>query len=148
MQGNSAESWTGGNNDYKLRIVTPEFITIPMIIGININGSISEVGEQDTYTFEGTAGQQLFYDALGGDYFRLHFYDPTGRELFNIDSRSDRGSDGSLTLAMNGTYKVLIDGERDATGSYGFRLLDKADATVINLDTDITGTFDESAAGK
>ena len=49
---------------------------------------------------------------------------------------------------MNGTYKVLIDGERDATGSYGFRLLDKADATVINLDTDITGTFDESAAGK
>ncbi|MFM6002395.1 MAG: hypothetical protein ACKPA7_03345, partial [Sphaerospermopsis kisseleviana] len=95
-----------------------------------------------TYTFEGTAGQQLFYDALGGDYLKFRFFDPTGRELFNVDSRGDRGSDGSLTLTMSGTYKVLIDGEREATGSYGFRLLDRADTTVINLDTDITGTFD------
>ncbi|MFM6051021.1 MAG: hypothetical protein ACKPA7_05150, partial [Sphaerospermopsis kisseleviana] len=47
---------------------------------------------------------------------------------------------------------LVIDGGRDqdgygVTGNYKFRLLDKADATVINLDTDITGTFDESAAG-
>ncbi|MFM6006401.1 MAG: hypothetical protein ACKPA7_22020, partial [Sphaerospermopsis kisseleviana] len=142
LQGNGAESWTDGNNDYKLRIVTPQLNTAPMTLGATTTGTISEQGEQDTYTFEGTTGQQLFYDALGGDYLRFRFFDPTGRELFNVDSRGDRGSDGSLTLTMSGTYKVLIDGEREATGSYGFRLLDKADATVINLDTDITGTFD------
>ena len=141
LQGNGAERGDG-KNDYKLRIVTPQLNTAPMTLGTTITGTISKQGEQDTYTFEGTAGQQLFYDALGGDYLKFRFFDPTGRELFNVDGRNDRGSDGSLTLAMNGTYKVVIDGERDATGSYGFRLLDKADATVINLDTDITGTFD------
>ena len=119
----------------------------PLTIGNVVSANISEKGEQDTYIFTGTAGQQLFYNALGGDYFRLHFYDPTGRELFNVESRDNRGSDGSLTLTMNGTYKILIDHQSDLTGSYSFRLLDKADATIINLDTDITGTFDESAAG-
>ncbi|WP_201277692.1 hypothetical protein, partial [Sphaerospermopsis reniformis] len=142
LQGNGAEYWTDGSNDYKLRIVTPQLNTTAMTLGTTITGTISEAGEQDTYTFEGTAGQQLFYDALGGDFLKFRFFDPTGRELFNVDSRSDRGSDGSLTLAMNGTYKVLIDGERDYTGNYGFHLFDKADATVINLDTDIAGTFD------
>ncbi|MFM6154658.1 MAG: hypothetical protein ACKPE3_16950, partial [Sphaerospermopsis kisseleviana] len=142
LQGNGADGWNGSSNDYKLRIVTPQLNTTPMTLGTTITGTISEQGEQDTYTFEGTAGQQLFYDALGGDYLKFRFFDPTGRELFNVDSRGDRGSDASLTLAMNGTYQVVIDGERDATGSYGFRLFDKADATVINLDTDITGTFD------
>ena len=142
LQGNGAEGWNGSSNDYKIRLVTPQFNTAPMNLGTTITGTISEVGEQDTYTFEGTAGQQLFYDALGGDFLKFRFFDPTGRELFNVDSRSDRGSDGNLTLSLNGTYKVLIDGERDAIGSYGFRLLDKADATLIYLDTDLTGTFD------
>ncbi|MFM6001963.1 MAG: hypothetical protein ACKPA7_01385, partial [Sphaerospermopsis kisseleviana] len=142
LQGNGANGWNGSSNDYKLRIVTPQLNTAPMSLGTTITGTISEQGEQDTYTFEGTAGQQLFYDGFGDANLLFRFFDPTGRELFNVDSRSDRGSDASLTLAMNGTYKVLIDGERDATGSYGFRLLDKADATVINLDRDIAGTFD------
>jgi hypothetical protein len=142
MQGNGAESWNGGNHNYKLRIVTPQLNTAPMTLDTIISGSISETGEQDTYTFTGTAGQQLFYDALGGDYLKLRFFDPTGREIFNVDSRYDRAPHDGLTLALNGTYRVVIDGERDGIGNYKFRLLDKANATVVNLDTDITGTFD------
>ena len=154
LQGNGAESWTDGNNDYKLRIVTPQFNKAPMTFGTTITGTISEKGEQDTYTFTGTAGQQLFYDGLGGDYFRLNFYDPTGRLLWEHGSRNDRGTNDGLVLTVGGTYKLVVDGGRDqyydgygVTGNYKFRLLDKADATVINLDTDITGTFDESATG-
>ncbi|WP_013334653.1 putative Ig domain-containing protein [Gloeothece verrucosa] len=142
IQGNAAESWTGGSNDYKFRIVTPQLNTAPLTMGTVINGSISETGEQDTYTFTGTAGQQLFYDALGGDYLKFRFYDPTGREIFNVDSRYDRAPHDGLTLALDGTYRVVIDGEGDGIGNYKFRLLDKASAILINLDTDITGTLD------
>ncbi|AFY50369.1 RHS repeat-associated core domain protein [Nostoc sp. PCC 7524] len=142
MQGNGAS-----DTNYKLRIITPELITSAITLGNTVSGSISEKGEQDTYTFTGTAGQQLFYDALGGDYFRLRFYDPAGREIYNADSRFDRGTDGGLVLSMNGTYRVVIDGDPnygngEATGNYSFRFLDKATAPVVNLDTDITGTLD------
>ncbi|NCR35368.1 MAG: type I secretion C-terminal target domain-containing protein, partial [Microcystis aeruginosa S11-01] len=128
--------------NYSFKIITPDLITQAMVLNTNVSGSLSEKGEYDTYTFTGTAGQQLFYDALGGDYLKLRFFDPTGREIFNVDSRYDRAPHDGLTLALNGTYRVVIDGERDGIGNYKFRLLDKANATVVNLDTDITGTFD------
>ncbi|MFM7369841.1 MAG: hypothetical protein ACKO2Z_19060, partial [Sphaerospermopsis kisseleviana] len=90
LQGNGADGWNGSSNDYKLRIVTPQLNTTPMTLGTTITGTISEQGEQDTYTFEGTAGQQLFYDGFGDANLLFRFFDPTGRELFNVDSRSDR----------------------------------------------------------
>jgi large repetitive protein len=129
-------------NEYKLRIITPQFTTVPLALGTIINGSISELGEQNTYTFTGASGQQLFYDALGGNAFTVRFYDPAGRELFNADSRNDRAPHDGLTLPVGGTYRVVIDGRIDATGNYSFRLLDKAAATIVNLDTDIDGSFD------
>ncbi|PSF35821.1 hypothetical protein C7H19_15470 [Aphanothece hegewaldii CCALA 016] len=137
MQGNGSS-----NSNYNLRIVTPELNTTPMTIGNIVTGSISETGEQDTYTFTGTVGQQLFYDALGGDYLKLRFFDPTGREIFNADSRYDRAPHDGLILNLNGTYRVVVDGDEEATGNYKFRLLDRASANIVNLDTDITGTFD------
>jgi large repetitive protein len=142
LQGNGAEAFTGGNNDYKLRVVTPQLSTAPLTLGAVVSDSIVEAGEQDTYTFAGTAGQQLFYDALGGDALRFKFIDPTGKEIFNADSNIDRGSDNGLTLSVTGTYKVVIDGIGDSLGKYKFQLLDKAGATVLNLDTDVTGTLD------
>ncbi|BCL38132.1 putative Ig domain-containing protein [Nostoc sp. MS1] len=147
MQGNGATDL-----NYKLRIVTPEFTTAALTLGNTVTGSISEKGEQDTYTFTGTAGQQLFYDALGGDYFRLQLFDPTGREIYNADSRNDRGTNDGLVLSMNGTYKLVVDGNvsygnGEATGNYNFRLLDKAVATPVIFNTDTSGTFDSAGIG-
>ncbi|NCT42567.1 MAG: type I secretion C-terminal target domain-containing protein, partial [Microcystis aeruginosa G11-09] len=98
--------------NYSFKIITPDLITQAMVLNTNVSGSLSEKGEYDTYTFTGTAGQQLFYDALGGDYLKFRFFDPTGREIFNVDSRYDRAPHDGLTLALNGTYRVVIDGER------------------------------------
>ncbi|MFN7678906.1 MAG: hypothetical protein ACK5QW_09995, partial [Cyanobacteriota bacterium] len=143
VQGNGAEAWNGGSNDYKLRLVTPTITEAPLTLGSTIRGRINEAGEQDAYTFTGTAGQQLFFDSLGGDALRVRLFDPTGREIFNEDSRSDRAPNRGLTLTLSGTYRLVMDGERDAIGDYGFRLLDRADATGVALDSDISGRFDE-----
>ena len=146
LRGNSAFTSTV---NYAFTIITPDLLTNPLTLGATVEGAISEKGEQDTYTFTGTAGQQLFFDSLGSNFFYASLYDPTGRLLWQHDSRYDRGTNDGLVFAVDGTYKLVIDGGRDqdgygVTGNYKFRLLDKADATVINLDTDITGTFDNN----
>jgi hypothetical protein len=142
MQGNGAS-----DVNYKFRIVTPEFVTTPLVLGETKNGIISEKGEQDTYTFNGTAGQQLFYDALNTNNpgLTIKLYSPSGREVYNAPIEYDRGLDGGLTLTETGTYRLVIDGNESASGNYSFRLLDKAAATAINLNTDITGTFAPSS---
>jgi large repetitive protein len=124
-------------------IIAPELTTQVMPLNTPISGAIAKRGEQDSYTFTGTAGQQLFYDALGGDYFTLKLLDPTGRQIFITDSRGDAGPDvQGLTLGINGTYQVVVDGNGGDIGNYRFRFLDKAAATLVALDTDIVGKLD------
>ncbi|GCL37155.1 hypothetical protein SR1949_22620 [Sphaerospermopsis reniformis] len=145
LQGNGAEYWTDGSNDYKLRIVTPQLKTNPYTVGTTIAANITEAGEQNTYTFTGEIGQQLFLDAFAGDpNISINLYSPTGRLLRNSDVRSNIGPDGGYTLNEAGIYSLVIDGIRDYTGNYSFRLLDKAKATRISFDQDITGTFANS----
>ena len=146
----------GSSSDYQLRISTPALTAFPTPINFNttISDSITEKGEQHYYTFDGTAGQKLFYDAQGGDYFRLSIYDPSGRLIVDdgrwwegsgIDSRNDRGPDGNLTLSTTGTYRITMDGSGEGTGNYKFSLLDLSNAPTVELDTDITGTFNNGA---
>jgi large repetitive protein len=133
--------------DYSFAIITPDLTTAPLPLNQVVTGAISEKGEQDTYTFTGYSGQQIFFDGIGGDYLPIRFYDPTGRQIFGADNRYDRGPDNGLTLTMDGTYRVVVDGSDEATGNYSFRFLDRASATEITLDTDITGTFDNGGLG-
>jgi large repetitive protein len=143
-----AQGYGSGDPNYKLRIVTPELNSAPMTIGTTISGAITEKGEQDTYTFTGTAGQQLFYDAMGGEYYNyVSVYDPSGRQVASINSPYDQGPDAGLTLSMNGTYRVVVDGQGETLGNYKFRFLDRATAVEVVLDTDITGTFDNDGFG-
>ncbi|ELS32847.1 MULTISPECIES: putative Ig domain-containing protein [Pseudanabaena] len=156
------------NNSYQLNLLAPSTTTTPLAIGTDISGNISTKGQYDSYTFTGKAGQQLFYDALGGDnYLYVTVYDPTGRRIVDrANNTSDRNLQDGLILQMNGTYTLQIGGSdyysyydlyetsypttspyTTHTGNYKFRLLDKADATAVNVGDYITGTFDNGALG-
>jgi large repetitive protein len=143
MEGNGSS-----DRNYTMRLSLPEFTTTAMSFNTVVSGSIVKAGEQDTYTFNGVAGQHLFYDALGGDGFTRRLYDPSGKLVSSYpeDSRNDIGPD-YYTLSATGTYKVVIDGNNNATGNYKFRLLDSSVATPITLGTEITGTFDQNGLG-
>ncbi|AVH64089.1 beta strand repeat-containing protein [Nostoc sp. 'Peltigera membranacea cyanobiont' N6] len=133
------------NNNYKVRIITAPLTTTAMNLGDTVAGSIDKKGEQDSFTFTGTAGQQLFYDTLNTtNYFSITVYDPTGKLIDGFDSRNDRGPNSPLFLAKTGTYKVTVDGSGEDTGAYKFRFLDRDAATPVNLDTPITGNFDSA----
>ncbi|MEG5129330.1 putative Ig domain-containing protein [Microcoleus sp. ARI1-B5] len=131
------------NNNYTMRMVTPDLVTQPHFIGDTITGTIGEPGEQDTYTFTGTPGQKLWLDSLlASSNISAYLYSPTGKLLLNGHNvGDDTNSSDLLTLTEAGTYTLKVDGSYDYTGAYQFRFLDSAAATVTSLDTPITGNF-------
>ena len=44
------------------------FAEVNLTLGGSYNGTISLAGQQDAFTFTGTAGQRLYYDALDYDF--------------------------------------------------------------------------------
>jgi frataxin-like iron-binding protein CyaY len=134
----------GIDPNYSFELVTPELDTTPIDYGEVVKGALSEPGEQDTYTFTGSFGQRLYYDALGGNLDRqVLLYDPNGTQVYShADPRRDRGPNQNLTLTLDGTYRLTIDGNGEALGDYQFRLLDLGTAPRIELDQTVTGTFD------
>ena len=137
-----------GNNSsvpisYEFEVVTSAVTTTALTLGSDVTSTISEPGEQDIYTFSGTAGQQLFYDALitGTFFIDAELLSPSGERVFFINSNSDTNDafNELITLTETGTYQLVIDGSGDTTGDYSFRLSDVATATALALDTTITG---------
>ncbi|MEH2110944.1 Ig-like domain-containing protein, partial [Nostoc sp.] len=122
-------------NPFSFNIIDSLLPTSAYTLGSTVNGFIQK-GEQDSFTFTGTAGQQLFFDTLNTtNYFPITVYDPTGKLIDGFDSRSNRGPNSPLFLAKTGTYKVTVDGSGEDTGAYKFRFLDRDAATPVNLDT-------------
>jgi len=99
---------------YKLSVTTPDLITDSLTIGNIVTGSIVEKGEQDTYTFTASAGEQLFFDSLDGNAALIYsLYSPQGTLLVNnADIRNDRHFVDGLTLVTDGQYKLVVEPHR------------------------------------
>jgi hypothetical protein len=133
----------GTTADYEVRLVTPDVVESSYDWGQTIVSSIAEVGERDTYTFEGEIGQLLYLDNLA--------YSPS--MTATITSPSDRhvqtfslhGNDPHpILLNEEGTYTLEIDGYQKQQGDYALRLLDLMAAPTVEFDREITGNFGES----
>ncbi len=131
-----------GNNDsnYSFQIISSELVTTALTLGEVVSSQISKGGEQDTYTFEGRTAQQLVFDALQGQAnLKARLYSPSNRLVLDTNTRSDNAP---KTLTETGTYRLVIDGDNTATGSYSFNLQDIAHGTTLDLATPITGSLD------
>jgi hypothetical protein len=130
------------NVNYSFKVTNPPTTTTALTTGNTITNTISQPGEVDEYTFTGTAGQRLYYDALinNNTYsINTQLISPSGQTvLSNSDANSDRTP---FTLTETGTYKLILDGNGNKTGDYSFRLIDASTAPTITLDTTITNTL-------
>lgn len=130
--------------DYSFKLISPETITRSITTGEQVVGEITKKGQQNIHTFTGKAGQQLYLDGIRrSSSLEFGVIDPAGRRL-NYSYFADLPPNADLVLGMDGTYQVVVDGIREATGAYEFQLLDRAAAEVVQLDTDIRGTFDSA----
>jgi len=103
----------------------PEGIADPTFyinIGDPVAGDIAVPGQVDTYLFDATAGQPLFFDRTDGSQFRLDWAltAPGGAELF----RAPIADQGPLGLTESGQYTLDVYGQGDDTDAYQFTIYD------------------------
>ncbi len=132
------------NVGYSFRIVTMTASTNALVFGVGYSNSITAVGQEHYYTFNGAIGMRIYYDALqyGGSQVPVRLIAPNGDQvLANWNHDADTGP---TTLNQNGIYVLVFGGRSDATGSYAFRLIDVSQppASALSLNTIVTGTND------
>ena len=149
MQGNG-NNQSGGAYSFDLDLY-PQQPSQALTLNQVVNGNISYPGENDAYTFSGTAGQQLYYNALveGNPNFTMRLYAPSGRQIYSGPVQNNIGLD-NLIFTETGQYSLVIDGNGAATGAYSFRLLNEATgATNLSLNpVPITGGFTALDSGE
>jgi RHS repeat-associated protein len=125
---------------FQFRVTTPQALTL----GASVSGSIS-VGRQDTYTFNGTSGQRLFFDSLvGSSNVTAKLYNSSGVEIATWLTNTD-GSQ-PLLLRDSGNYRLTITGNNNnTTGNYNFRLVDLETVPTMPLNTPVSGRLDPGA---
>ncbi|MGB3802622.1 MAG: LamG-like jellyroll fold domain-containing protein, partial [Sphingopyxis granuli] len=119
--------------------------TAPLTIGAQISSTISQPGERDVYSFTLTERTRLVFDSLL--YQGELNWSLTGPDGQIVSARRFDQSDGLnftgnpvLDLAA-GTYTLTIDGNRQFTGAYAFRLLDLAAAELLTANQGTTGNL-------
>src|ERR1043166_5512574 len=134
---------------YSFKLTTPAAPTNSLTLGATVTGALAVPGQEDRYTFYGTAGQRIYYYALENDFgpVNVYLYDPLGN---NVSIANNADSDlGPFSLVGDGKYTLLIKAAGDAVGTYSFRLLDLAQSpvTALTLDSTVTGTLNPGLRG-
>jgi hypothetical protein len=117
---------------YAFEVAPGPASTHVLILGNIYSSSLTVPGQQDTYTFAGTAGQRLILDNLGDRSF------PIGPALISPSGLFLGDAGGPFTLSESGTYRLVVSG--NLTGPYAFRLSDEGSQPVLNLNS-VEATF-------
>lgn len=108
---------------YRFQITeVPPTVTTHIGYEMVINGAISAPGEVDLYTFDGVAGQQLYFDSqIGSPFLGWNLKSPTGTTLWGDFFSDDQGL---VTLPTTGVYTLTVDGSGDRVEAYQFQIWD------------------------
>ena len=102
-----------------------------LALGSVISGNVTEIGEQHLFTFNGSAGQRIYFDSQDADgeqiYTRL--VAPSG--AFAWDFTLESSDIGPITLIENGIYTLVVDGSGPTVGDFRFRILDLAASALL-----------------
>ena len=127
---------------YSNQVSTFSFNTNALTLGTPIINGILKPGNQLYYTFNGTAGQRLYYDSRQTNYLNAYLYllSPGGQNITLGNPSYDKGP---FTLTQSGTYTLLFDALGDSTGVVAFNLLDLSAAAPISLGNTITDSLSD-----
>ena len=133
-------------HDYRFRILNFVPTVRPLTLGQLVTGTIDRPNDTDEYTFQGTAGQRLFFDGLTrSSSLKVSLISPSGVDPYrkgNIFGPGPSNDIATLTLIETGTYRFNVYGDYVGnffTGDYQFRLSDSASLTKLNIGGSNTG---------
>ena len=118
--------------------------TAALTLGTQVNGAITQPGQQAAYTFTLANSSQLYFDSLTND--NSLNWTLTGPRGTEVTSRSFTASDGSTIVnpvlsLVAGNYTLTVTGFADHTGSYSFRVSDLGSATPVTPGNPVSGTL-------
>lgn len=126
---------------YGFKFTTPTDTRKTLVMGQVYSGTLAERDERHEFTFEGVAGQRLYYDSIQTQYFPVNarLVDSAGNVVgYFGNSNTDAGP---FTLPRTGTYTLVQDSDSDLAATYSFRLLDVASFPLLKEDETITGAL-------
>ena len=114
--------------------------TAALTLGAQVDGAVTQTGQQNLYTFTLANASQIYFDSLTNDSgFTWTLTGPRGTE---VNARSFQSSDADSVGASNpvlnliaGSYTLAVAGSGDHIGSYSFRLSNLSSATAITPGT-------------
>lgn len=123
---------------YQFNVYTPPapVSNAAYVLGQTVNGNLATAGQIDTYTFTGAPGQRLYFDGLAdssSSSIYVTITSPTGIVIPGQSSTANDLTSRPFTLTEGGSYRVRIQGNAQNTGTYSFRLLDRAAAPALDL---------------
>ncbi len=125
---------------FGFQVTTPETTTQSLTLDVDTLGTLPVAGDQAVFTFAGTAGQKIFYDAFPGfDSIQATLVSPLGTAVFSHGASQE---DNVRMLTETGEYRLVFDGGGDFVGDFHFRLLNAVAAPVLPLDTFVSGQLD------
>ena len=112
----------------------------PLAFNTPVTATIANPGDEYDYTFSGSPGQQIYYDAATVQVAsqQVQLFDPFGNRLFSSNWSNDQGP---LTLTQSGTYTLILYGNGPATGTFDFRVLNAAGQPAVTLGATTSGTL-------
>ena len=130
----------GGDSSYSFEAFQNTTSSALYNVGDVASGTLANPGDQAAFAFSGTAGQRLFFSALGTDSsIDFDLYGPDG---ISVTSGSLRPIAGPFTLIQSGNYTIKVFSSGRNSGDFNFQLLDLATAPTLSLNTEIDGTLD------
>ena len=114
-----------------------------LMLGDTVFGKINLPGESDEFTFSGTQGQRIYIDPLqySGSYTNWNFdiISPSGQKISSASPYLD--SNKIFNLTETGNYRIVTSASGEATGSYGWSIIDLSLVPVVPLDKTVKGTL-------
>src|SRR5258708_1110228 len=135
---------TGAFNFRLLNVNTTTTLTPGTPVSVTLNPG----NATNAYSFTATAGERVFFDAQGniGGSIYIHVFDPLGRDLYGAIYAGSLPSFGVRTLALAGTYTVLVDADvyyDPDLSQVTFNVIPVVDkSATLTLGTAVTGSID------
>ncbi len=117
---------------YSFEIFDNVHPTSALTLGTPVSGTLTNLGDEASYTFTGSPGQTIYFDSLeSSTYIYATLTGPYGNQVFA--SYLPYGDEGPFTLNQAGTYTLTLSTQNTYTGNYDFTLDDTSKATTIAL---------------
>lgn len=118
-------TFTGSYTLFSQRLNNPSNAT-PISFGQTLSGSITQIGEMDTYTFSATANDTVFLTMTGTSgslWQQIRIYNPDGTLLVE-DGNAPTQAEITQTLPTTGSYTILASDGFNGTfvGDYNINL--------------------------